>query len=123
VLSNAFTPVGVDDIGRHLLDGNVPLIPAPREHRGIAVDPKLLDEYVGNYELAPGFVIAVTRDADHLFAQATGQRKFEIYPEGERDFFYKVVDAQITFVTDSSGKATELILHQKGQEPHGKRVP
>ena len=44
--------------------------------------------------------------------QATGEPKIEIFSEGPRDYFAKVVDAQITFVTDDSGKATELILHR-----------
>ena len=54
--------------------------------------------------------------------QATGEPKIEIFPEGPRDYFAKVVDAQITFVTDDSGKATELILHQNGQDQHAKQI-
>jgi D-alanyl-D-alanine-carboxypeptidase/D-alanyl-D-alanine-endopeptidase len=53
--------------------------------------------------------------------QATGQSKIEIFPESTKDFFLKVIDAQITFVTDSQGKATELILHQGGDHT-AKRV-
>jgi serine-type D-Ala-D-Ala carboxypeptidase/endopeptidase len=121
-LSNTFTAVGVDDIGRHLLDASVPLAKPPKEHRQVMVDPKLFDGYVGNYQLAPNFMIAITRDGDHLFAQATGQPKFEIFPEGEKDYFLRVVDAQITFVTDASGRATELILHQNGLDQHAKRT-
>lgn len=123
VLSNAFTTAGVDDIGRHLLDAGFPLMKPPKEHKEIKVDPKLFDSYVGSYELAPNFVLAVTRDGDHLFAQATGQPKFEIFPEGEKDYFLKVVDAQITFVTDGSGRATELILHQNGRDLPANRTP
>ena len=52
---------------------------------------------------------------------AYGQR-FEILPESEREYFLKVVDAQITFVTDSAGRATELILHQAGLDRHAKRT-
>jgi hypothetical protein len=48
--------------------------------------------------------------------------KFEIFPEGDRDYFLKVVDAQITFVTDNQAPATELILHQGGRDQHAKRV-
>ena len=121
-LSNTFTAVGVDDIGRHLLDASVPLAKPPKEHRQVTVDPKLFDGYVGNYQLAPNFVIAITRDGEHLFAQATGQPKFEIFPEGEKDYFLRVVDAQITFVADASGRATELILHQNGLDQHAKRT-
>ena len=121
-LSNTSTNVGVDDIGHHLLDPNVPLATAPKERKEAKVDPKLFDNYVGNYQLAPGFVLTVTRDQDHLFVQATGQPKFEIFPESDRDYFLKVADAQITFITDDKGRATELVLHQGGRDQHAKRT-
>ena len=123
VLSNTFTGAGVDDIGMHLLDLHAPLLPAPKEHKEITVDPKLFDGYVGQYQLAPNFLLTITREGDQLFAQATGQPKVEIFPEGEREFFYKVVDAQITFETDSTGRATSLTLHRNGADMPAKRVP
>jgi hypothetical protein len=46
----------------------------------------------------------------------------EIFPESDHEFFAKAVDAQITFVTDSSGRATGLILHQGGLDQHAPRV-
>ena len=91
--------------------------PPPKEHKEVAVDPRILDNYVGSYELAPNFILTVTREGDHLFTQATGQGKVEVFPESDRDFFLKVVDAQITFETDSQGKATGLVLHQGGDHP------
>jgi D-alanyl-D-alanine-carboxypeptidase/D-alanyl-D-alanine-endopeptidase len=121
-LSNAYTVVGVDDIGRHLLDPNVPLAKPPKEHKETTVDPSLYDGCAGTYQLAPDAIFTLTREGTHLFAQLTGQGKAEIFPEGERDYFYKVVDAQITFVTDSRGRATELILHQNGRDQHAKRI-
>lgn len=120
-LSNTSTAVGVDDIGRHLLDAGVPLAPPVKQHTQLAVDPKLFDSYVGTYQVAGNVIFTITRDGDHLFAQLTGQPKAEIFPEGERDYFYKAVDAQITFVTDSNGRATELILHQNGRDVPAKR--
>jgi CubicO group peptidase (beta-lactamase class C family) len=95
---------------------------APKEHTERHVDPKIYDRYVGTYQLAPNFQITITRDGDHLFEQATNQPKVEIFPESEKDFFLKVVDAQITFVTDSSGRATSLVLHQNGRNIPGRRV-
>ncbi len=120
-LSNTSTAVGVDDIGRHLLDASVPLAPAPKLHKEVPVDPKIFDGYVGTYSLAANFIFTITREGNHLFAQLTGQPKAEIFPEGERDYFYKAVDAQIAFVTDSNGRATELILHQNSRDQHAKR--
>jgi uncharacterized protein YneR len=86
----------------------------PKERQTVKVDPKIYDDYIGSYQLVPGFIITVTRDGDKLMAQATAQPKFEIFPESETKFFYKVVDAQITFVRDADGKVTRLILHQGG---------
>jgi Domain of unknown function (DUF3471) len=77
---------------------------------------------VGSYQLAPNLSITITRDGDHLFGQATGQPKFELFPESDKDYFLKVGDAQITFVTDSQGRATELVLHQGAQDQHAKRI-
>jgi len=53
--------------------------------------------------------MTITRQGDRLFAQATGQPKAEILPEGEPEFFYEVVDAQVTFETDISGRRLALL--------------
>jgi len=106
----------------HLLDPKAPLQPPPTQHKEVAVDPKLFDGYVGRYELAPTFILAVTREVDHLFVQATGQPKFEVFPESPKDYFLKVVDAQITFETDAAGRATALVLHQNGKDQRAKRI-
>ena len=119
VLSNAETPEGVDDIGRHLLDAQVPLMAL---HSEIPINPHRFDAYVGYYQFTPNFILAVTRDGDRFLIHATGQGPVEIFPESEHEFFAKTVDAQITFVTDSSGRATELILHQGGLDQHAPRV-
>ena len=91
--------------------------PPAKAHKEVAIAPRILDNYVGSYELAPNFILTVTREGDHLFTQATGQEKVEVFPESDRSFFLKVVDAQITFETDSQGKATGLVLHQGGDHP------
>jgi CubicO group peptidase (beta-lactamase class C family) len=122
VLSNAYTAAGVDDIGRHLLDPQVPLLARPRTHTEVVLDPAVFDSYVGQYRLAPAFVLTITRETNALFAQATGQSRLQIFPEGVRDFFYKAVDAQITFETDASGRAVSLTLHQNGADTPGRRI-
>ncbi len=97
-------------------------LPKPKEYKEITLDAKLLDGYVGQYQLAPNFILTITREGDKLFGQATGQPKAQIFPEGDREFFYKVVDAQITFEADSSGRVTSLTLHQNGMNMPAKRV-
>jgi CubicO group peptidase (beta-lactamase class C family) len=79
------------------------------------VDPAKYDSVLGKYDYSQGQVIlTVTRDGDHLFAQLTGQPKFEIFPKSDTEFFWRVVDAQITFVKDDKGKVIKAIHHQGG---------
>jgi D-alanyl-D-alanine-carboxypeptidase/D-alanyl-D-alanine-endopeptidase len=122
VLSNMFTNAGVDDIGHHLLDASFPLIQPPAVRTEVAITPEQLDRNVGKYELAPTFILAVTREGNRLFLQATGQPKFELFAESERDFFLKAVDAQVTFEAEGQGRATRLILHQNGAHQPAKRI-
>jgi CubicO group peptidase (beta-lactamase class C family) len=121
-LSNVSTPTGVDDIGRHLLDSSLPLHRPLAARKEVPIDPELLDRYIGRYELAPTFVIAITREGDRLFLQATAQPKFELFPESNQKFFLKVVDAQVTFEADGPGRAAALVLHQNGLNQRARRI-
>ena len=112
VLSN--TSASVDDIGIHLLDAQRPLATPPKLRKAIAVGAAVLDRYVGEYVLVPGFSLTVTRDGDKLMVQPTGQEKNPVFAESETDFFFKVVDAQLTFTKDEQGTVTGLVLHQNG---------
>ena len=87
------------------------------------VDPAVYDGLVGSYDYGDGVVdsqgrrvatLTVTREGNHLFAQLTGQPKLEIFPQSETEYFWKVVDAQVTFVKDAAGKVTKAIHHQGG---------
>jgi D-alanyl-D-alanine carboxypeptidase len=98
---------------------NEPLPSTPVE---IKVPPDILRRYVGNYQLAPGFVLTVTLEGDQLMTQATGQQKFQIFPTSESEFFLKAVDAQISFTTDASGNVEKLVLHQGGRDIPGPKV-
>jgi CubicO group peptidase (beta-lactamase class C family) len=92
------------------------------EHKPAIVDPKLFDAYVGHYQLEPNRIFAVSRVDDRLFVQLTGQSNFQVFPESDRDYFYKVVATQITFIANDQGHVIELILHQNGAERHAKRI-
>jgi dienelactone hydrolase len=104
------------------IEGEGASAPAPKEHKEITVDPKLFDGYVGQYQLGPNFILTITRESNQLYAQATNQPKVPIFPEGQRDFFLKVVDEQITFETDANGRATSLTLYQNGANMPAERV-
>ena len=80
------------------------------------MDYTLFKNYVGEYELAPDFTIAVFLEGEKLMIQPTGQSKDQIFPESETLFFLKAVDARVEFIKDESGKVTSLILHQGGRK-------
>ena len=86
------------------------------------IDPALYDAYVGQYQVTPHFVITVTKENDRLFAQGTGQPKFELFPDSETTFFLKAVRARITFVKDSEGKVIKLIVHSSDGDEIGKKI-
>lgn len=88
----------------------------------VAVPDEVLESYVGRYELGPNFVIAITRDGDQLYAQATGQPRFEIYPSSESRFYLEAVDAQLTFDRDENGEVVGLTLHQGGRNMPAKKI-
>lgn len=113
---------GVDDIGFHLLDETFPLRPVPQPHTEVAVDSTVLERYVGEYELTPAFHVVISREAAHLFLQATAQPRLAIFAESDSTFFLKVVDAQISFERSPAGVVGGLVLHQNGQNIPGKKI-
>ncbi len=84
-----------------------------------AIDAATLEKYVGSYALAPGFNLAITREGNTLFAQATGQSRVELAADTPTEFHILAVKASITFAPDGSA----LTLHQGGRDVAAKRVP
>jgi hypothetical protein len=82
----------------------------------ISVDAATLDGYTGFYKLDDNAILTVTRDGNQLFIQLTGQSAAPVYAQDKTDFFAKVVNAQITFVTDPKGETTSVVLHQAGHD-------
>lgn len=91
------------------------------ERQEITLTPAELSPLAGTYTLAPGVELAITLEGSQLKAQLTGQRQLDVYPESPTLFFLKVVDAQLEFAKDASGKATQVTLHQAGRDMVAKR--
>ncbi len=88
----------------------------------VKIEKELLQQYVGEYELAPTFKITISLVNDGLMLQATGQPQFPLYAKAEDHFFLKVVDAQVEFFKDDNGAIEKMILHQNGQHIPGKKI-
>ncbi len=87
----------------------------------ITLSESQLEQFVGDYELMPGFVLSITLEDGQLMAQATGQSKNPIFPESENKFFLKVVEAQLEFIKEGD-KVVSVILYQGPAKLEGKKV-
>ncbi len=86
------------------------------------VDPAIFDDYVGQYQLMPEFILTVTRKGDRLFIRGNDQEDDELFPRSESLFFMKAIDAEVNFVRDDTGKVTRLIFHQGGREMPAEKI-
>ncbi len=87
------------------------------EKVAVEIDPAIFDQYVGEYELNPSFVITVTREGNRFFLQATDQVRLEIFASSETNFFLRAVEASVTFGRDDpNGPVTYMILYQGGDQ-------
>jgi D-alanyl-D-alanine carboxypeptidase len=122
VFSNTNGP-SADRIGKDLgpLFFGEPVKP-PKEKKAISLSSDALEAFVGVYELSATFKITITREGDSLFSQATNQPKLPIFPSSDSTFFLKVVDADLEFQRDGSGKVTGVTLKQGGRTTPGKRL-
>lgn len=95
----------------------------PKDRKEIAVDAKIMDQYVGKYDVAPGLSFTIGKEGGNLTFLPPGQPKpVPLYAESETVFFLKVVDATITFVKDADGKVTGLEFRQAGRTTKAKRA-
>jgi len=88
----------------------------------VHVGSGVLAHYVGRYQIAANFVLTVTQQNGGLFAQVPRSPALPINPESEKKFFYEAANAQITFVTDGTGRATGLVFQLDGRDLPAQRV-
>lgn len=91
-----------------------------RQARDVPVER--LQTYVGVYRLSPQITNSIRLVDGQLTTQLTGQPAFPLFPETESKFFLKVVDAQVEFSTDASGRVTHLTQHQAGRSQKAPRI-
>lgn len=121
--SNLMREPYVDRLGDALLAVALGQKPKPLNLRvAKAVPPDSLEKCVGRYRLGLLAVVTITREDDRLYAQLTLQPKLRIYPTSETEFFYRAVNARITFEPGDDGRMSKLILHQNGRDMPAPRI-
>ena len=103
----------------------------PRERVIAKVDPAIYDAYAGEYEIAPGFILFVSRDGDKLFSRALpvptpqsmiNQPKSEMFPESDTTFFVKDADAKFTFVRNDKGQVVQVNIQRTTRLFEAKKI-
>ena len=89
----------------------VPAPPPPLPLAAVAVKPEVLDRYVGEYELQPGFNVILKREGDKLTAQATGQAAFPLTSTSDTEFHFQPANIRVVFPA-GEGPAAEFTLFQ-----------
>ncbi len=132
VMTNSI--IDIFDIGDHLLVNKwdeLEKTQAAKKNKekkkseAVSVEPKIVKaykDYAGLYEITPTFQITITTEDNRLFAQGTGQPRFELFPEGENKFYLKAAPAKATFVRDDTGKVTKIIIHSSEGDEVGKKL-
>jgi CubicO group peptidase (beta-lactamase class C family) len=93
----------------------------PKERVIARIDPSIYDVYVGEYEVAPGLILTVTREGDRLFSQSPGQPRSEMLPESETTFFFRDIDAQFTFVREG-GQTIRVVIRRGAREFQARKI-
>lgn len=88
----------------------------------VKIPHEVFDRYVGKYQLAPNFILSISRDGDRYLTQATGQGVVPIEALSTSTFIAASIPAQLRFESDAEGKVTQLVLLQGGREMPAKRL-
>ncbi len=91
----------------------------PPLQENTAVDKSSWPDFVGRYGYKKA-VLTVTMEDRHLYAQLTGQLRYEIYPKATNDFFWKIVDARVVFLRNAKG---EVVAARHTQNCNTFRAP
>ncbi len=106
-MSNSGAPSSIGEAALKLLRGEDYTPPA--ERKSMAVDPKILDRYVGTYAIGAGTSLIVTREGSGLVVRQSGSTAaMALLAESPTTFFVKGQDLTVTFVADPSGKIGSL---------------
>jgi len=100
-----------------------PKVVAPEKpDEAISIDSAILNTYVGDFQLQPGFNINITESNGELSATATGQPKVDLKPLSETEFEVVGVGAKVEFIPNGGKNVALFKLHQGGQIMEVKRI-
>ena len=107
-------------LAENLLAQEINMLPPLTEDKSI--DPKTFTDFVGRFDYQNA-IMTVSVEEDAIFSQITGQPKVRIFPKAKDTFFWKVADAEVTFVRDDKGQVVAARHSQNGNTFKAARFP
>jgi hypothetical protein len=96
--------------------------PLPEKRQSVLLEPGMLPNYTGVFELAPGMAITIGLLDGNLYAQTGGQEKLTLQAESPLRLFAREVEMTFGYEFDDLGKATKITLYQASQSFICRRV-
>jgi Domain of unknown function (DUF4440) len=85
-------------------------------------DPKLVDLYVGIYELAPGITMQIAKEDHKLYSQRAGRPREQLLPEATGIFFRKGIEGRRLFHITAGGTVDYLIDRRNNEDVIWKKI-
>lgn len=128
VLSNSaeFNPVDMAHkvLGIYLKD-KIRVEPKMKEENPfekITINQKILNTYVGDFELQKEYILTITEENSRLSFKSTGQPISTLIALSNTEFKLKDIEAKIEFVTNEENNVESIKIHQGGQIMNAPRI-
>lgn len=79
-----------------------------------SIKPSAFPQYIGKYDYGQA-VMQITVENNHIYSTITDQQPLELLPMGKDQFFWKDLEAEITFMRNDKGEITAAIHSQNGK--------
>ena len=93
------------------------------ERKEVKVPEKVLQTYVGDYDLGQGRTLQFAVEKGSLWGGPAGDDKSELFATSPTKFFLKNLPIEITFNKDAKGAVTGLTMEREGRPAQdGKKI-
>lgn len=91
--------------------------------RPVRVDPLLLEQYIGQYELSANYVLTILVDGDRLYVRAPNRGTRLLVPTSETEFIEVESGLRITFrIRADTRRVDHLVFEQEGYGRRADRI-
>ena len=97
-----------------------PPVPPVDKHRSVQ-DISIYDEYVGEYELRPDFILTIKKTDKKLLLQAPQQAPLTLTKLDDMVYLLANLEDTVTFLRNEQGTIDMLIVQQEGSQVVARR--